>query len=98
MYNWSTDEEKFKKENPKEYRLWKLVQLINYGLDGKRLDREEIKKAWSKIKDQLDPDKRKTIEFYIWGKKWHREKGLHQDRKNFWQWYEKHLISLRNSI
>jgi len=55
MYNWSVDEEKFKKQHPKEYRLWRLTQLINYGLDGEKLDREEVKKAWPKIKDNLDP-------------------------------------------
>src|SRR3990170_2543573 len=43
MINWSIDEKKFKKENPEEYRLWRLTQLINYGLDGEKLDREEVK-------------------------------------------------------
>lgn len=68
MYNWSTDEKRFKKENPKEYRLWRLVQLINYGLDGEKLDREEVKTAWPKIKDQLDPYARRAIEYLLWGK------------------------------
>lgn len=68
MYNWSNiDEKQFKKKNPEGYKLWRLTQLINYGLDGEKLDREEVKKAWPKIKDQLDPDRRKTIEFYLWG-------------------------------
>ena len=40
MYNWSTNEEKFKKENPKAYKLWRLEQLINYGLDGEKLDQD----------------------------------------------------------
>lgn len=98
MYNWSTDEERFKKEDPKKYKLWRIIQLINYGLDGEKLDKEEVKKAWPKIKDSLDPDRRKTLEFFIWGKKWHKEKGLRADRKNFWLWYSKHLISSKNSI
>ena len=42
MINWSTDEEKFKKENPKEYKIWRLSQLINYGLDGEKLDTAEV--------------------------------------------------------
>jgi len=25
---------KFKKANPEKYRLWRITQLINYGLDG----------------------------------------------------------------
>jgi len=66
MYNWSVDEERFKKENPKEYKLWRLTQLINYGLDGEKLDRKEVKKAWPKIKDRLDPDLKKYLEFLLW--------------------------------
>jgi len=68
MYNWSVDEEKFKKQHPKEYRLWRLTQLINYGLDGEKLDREEVKKAWPKIKDNLDPYKKRAMEYLLWGK------------------------------
>ena len=68
MYNWSVDEERFKKEDPKGYKLWRLTQLINYGLDGEKLDREEVKKAWPKIKDRLDPYKKRVLEYLIWGK------------------------------
>lgn len=69
MYNWSVDEKAFKKKYPKEYKLWRLTQLINYGLDGEKLDEEEVKKAWPKIKDQLDPHKIVYLEYLLWGKK-----------------------------
>jgi hypothetical protein len=68
MNNWSVDEKKFKKENPEEYKLWRLVQLINYGLDGEKLDRKEVKKAWPKIKDRLDPYKKRALEYLLWEK------------------------------
>ena len=69
MWNWSTDEKTFKKKYPKEYRLWYLVQLINYGLDeGEKLNREEVKKAWPNIKDKLDPYKARAVEYLLWGK------------------------------
>lgn len=68
MYNWSTDEEQFKKKDPEGYKLWRLVQLINYGLDGEKLDEKELKKAWPKIKDRLDPYKKRVLEFFLWGK------------------------------
>ena len=98
MINWSVDEKKFKKENPEEYRLWRITQLINYGLDeNERLDKNEIVEAWPKIKSRLDPDRRKTIEFYLWDRKWHKEPGLRPDRKNFWQWYFKRLTSSKGS-
>ena len=68
MYNWSVDEARFKKENPKEYKLWRLTQLINYGLDGEKLDRQEVIAAWPKIKGNLDPYKKRCLEYLIWGK------------------------------
>ncbi|KKS80443.1 MAG: hypothetical protein UV54_C0006G0018 [Candidatus Beckwithbacteria bacterium GW2011_GWA2_43_10] len=69
MFNWSTDEKKFKKKHPKEYRLWRLTQLINYGLDGEKLDKKEIKRAWPEIKDQLDPNTVVYFNYLLWGKR-----------------------------
>lgn len=69
MYNWSVDEKAFKKKDPKGYKLWRLTQLINYGLDGEKLDREEVKKAWPKIKDRLDPYLKDYLEFLLWPKR-----------------------------
>lgn len=66
MYNWSTDEEKFRKKDPEGYKIWRLVQLINYGLDGEKLSKKEVKKYWSKIKDSLDPYKRRMLEYLLW--------------------------------
>jgi hypothetical protein len=67
MVNWSTDEQKFSKKNPKEYKIWRLVQLINYGLGGEKLSVAEIKSNWSEIKDKLDPYKQRALEYLIWG-------------------------------
>ena len=68
VWHWSTDVKKFKKENPEGFRLWRLIQLINYGLEGEKLDEEEVKRAWPKIKDHLDPYKARLIEFLLWKK------------------------------
>ena len=68
MINWSTDEKVFKKKYPKDYKLWRLTQLINYGLDGEKLDREDVKKAWPQIKDRLDPDLKNYLHFLLWPK------------------------------
>ena len=70
MINWSIDEQKFKKNNPHEYRLWRLTQLINYGLDGEKLDKKEIMSAWPSIKDRLDPYKARLIEYLLWDKQY----------------------------
>ncbi len=68
MINWSVDEKTFKKKYPRKYRLWRLTQLINYGLDGEKLDREEVKAAWMEIKDRLDPNNKVFIEYLLWNK------------------------------
>ena len=68
MYNWSVDEERFKKEDPQGYKLWRLTQLINYGLDGEKLDREEVKNLWPKIESQVDPEERRLLDFLLWNK------------------------------
>ena len=68
MINWNTDEKLFKKKYPKDYKLWRLTQLINYGLDGEKLDREEVIKAWPQIKDRLDPDLKNYLNFLLWPK------------------------------
>ena len=68
MLNWNVDEARFKREDPEGYRLWRLTQLINYGLDGEKLDREEVKAAWPKIANQLDPYKKRLLEYLLWGK------------------------------
>ena len=80
MINWSTDEKKFKKKNSQEYKLWRLTQLINYGLDGEKLDRKEVKDAWVRIKDRLDPHKAVYLEYLLWDKK----PSSPQFNENFW--------------
>ena len=79
MINWSTDEKEFKRKHPQEYKLWRLTQLINYGLDGEKLDRKEVKKVWPEIKDRLDPYKARLIEFLLWEKQYSLPTNL-----NFW--------------
>lgn len=70
MINWSTDEKTFKKKHPKEYKLWRLTQLINYGLDGEKLSEKELKLNWDKIKNRLDPYKARALEFLLWQKQY----------------------------
>ncbi len=43
MYNWSTDTNRLK-NNPQALIIWKLEQMINYGLDGEKLPAKELKK------------------------------------------------------
>ena len=82
MWNWSVDEEKFKKDDPEGYRLWRITQLINYGLDeGEKLNRDEVRAAWPKIKDDLDPNKAIYLKYLLWGQK----PSSNQFTENFWR-------------
>lgn len=67
MHNWSVDEKTFKRLDPQGYRIWRLQQLINYGLDGEKLSRKEVKKYWKKL--FLDPLTKRYLEFLLWPKK-----------------------------
>ena len=69
MINWSIDEQKFKKEHPKEYRIWRLTQLINYGLDGEKLATKEVIKFWPLINDKIDVPTQVYLSFLLWGKR-----------------------------
>lgn len=66
MHNWNTDVTKFK--TPKAKKVWQLVQKIDYGLDGEPLSKKEVLTYWDDIKDQIDPEMRRLLEFYLWGK------------------------------
>lgn len=52
MFNWSTDETYFKENAPLEYQQWRVLQLINYGLDGEKLDEQLVRQMWPKIKER----------------------------------------------
>ncbi|MBI1971557.1 MAG: hypothetical protein HYS52_01775 [Candidatus Wildermuthbacteria bacterium] len=64
MYNWTTDENKLKK-NKEKYAAWKLGQLINFGLDGEKIKREELKKYWGKL--ELDPARKRFLQLFLNG-------------------------------
>lgn len=62
MYNWSTNTKKLAKY-PEKYAIWKLEHLINFGLDGQKLNSVELKKYFSKI--NIDPQKRNYLNFLL---------------------------------
>lgn len=62
MYNWSVDIKQLKKY-PQKYTLWRLEQLINFGLGGERLKLTELKRYFSHLK--IDSQKRKYLKFLL---------------------------------
>lgn len=63
MYNWSTDTRELQK-NPEQYAIWKLEQLINYGLNENKINKAELKKYWSSL-NIFDPARKKYISLLI---------------------------------
>ena len=63
MHNWSTDTHELKK-HPTQYAIWRLEQLINFGLGKTKLNKRALKKYWPKL--HLDPKKKKFLEFLLW--------------------------------
>ena len=64
MYNWSVDEKQFKKADPEGYEIWRLEQMINWGLGGKKLDERLVRKYWRRI--YMDIPTRKYLKFLLW--------------------------------
>lgn len=62
MRNWSTDIKKLKK-NREKFAIWKLEQMVNFGLGGKKIKKSELKKHWKII--NIDPAKRKFLSLFI---------------------------------
>lgn len=63
MHNWTVDTNQLKKD-PEQYKIWRLEQLVNFGLDGQKLTKHELKKNWSELK--LDPLKKAFLKMLLW--------------------------------
>lgn len=66
MYNWSVDEKELKKDK-RQYAIWKLEQMVNFGLDGKKISALLLKKHWNSI--VIDPARRKFLALLLYGTK-----------------------------
>jgi hypothetical protein len=62
MYNWSVDTKRLKKDKEK-YEIWKLEQMINYGLNNKKLSKKNLKKYIDII--SIDPSKKRFLKMII---------------------------------
>jgi hypothetical protein len=65
MYNWTVDERELRK-HPERYTIWKLEQMINFGLDGARISGELLRQFWSKLR--VDPARRRYLHFLLCGR------------------------------
>ncbi len=65
MKNWSTDIKELKK-NKRAYAIWRIEQMVNFGIDGEKIDRELLIKYWKYLK--IDKVKRKYLRSILWKK------------------------------
>lgn len=65
MRNWSVDTTELKKDK-KQYAVWRLEQMVNFGLDGEKISRGEIKKYWKML--DLDHNKKSYLKMILWPK------------------------------
>jgi hypothetical protein len=66
MYNWSVDTRELKKDK-KKFAIWRLEQLVNWGLGSEKLNDFLLRKYWKNL--FLDPAKKRYLEFLLWPKK-----------------------------
>ncbi|MEK7083913.1 MAG: hypothetical protein AAB932_01640 [Patescibacteria group bacterium] len=64
MHNWSVDTKELKKDT-KAYAIWRLEQLVNFGLGKEKLKKSELKRYWPAL--HLDPKKKAFLKLLIWG-------------------------------
>jgi len=64
MHNWSTDEQKIKERGPEAYTIWKLEQMVNFGLGGgEKISKKLLNKYFLKL--NIEPSRRKLFELLL---------------------------------
>lgn len=64
MKNWSTDVTELKKD-PERYAIWKLEQMVNFGLDGgEKINEKELRRYFDRLVIE-DPSRRKLFELLL---------------------------------
>ncbi|OGH71920.1 MAG: hypothetical protein A2921_01025 [Candidatus Magasanikbacteria bacterium RIFCSPLOWO2_01_FULL_43_20b] len=63
MNNWSVDIKQLK-THKKQYTIWHLEQMVNFGLGKEKIDKKQLKKNWSKL--DLDIKKKKYLASLLW--------------------------------
>lgn len=62
---WDYQKIEYKKQ-AKADPIWHLERLVNYGLNGQKIDRELLKKYFSHLK--IPPNRRDFLELLLWNK------------------------------
>jgi len=63
MRNWSTDTKELRKD-PEQYAVWRLEQLVNFGLGEEKIRESSLRKHWKQL--HIDPRKKRYLETLLW--------------------------------
>lgn len=63
MHNWSTDTSRLK-QNQDEFEKFELEQMINFGLNNRKLSLRLLRKHWDALK--IDAHKRMFLQKIVW--------------------------------
>lgn len=63
MRNWSVNTKELKKDK-KKYAIWRLEQLVNFGLGKEKIDAKQLRKNWGLLR--LDPRKKSFLKTLLW--------------------------------
>lgn len=63
MRNWSTNTTALKKDKT-QYAIWRLEQLVNFGMGKTKIKATELKKYWKVLR--LDPKKKHFLKTLLW--------------------------------
>ncbi len=64
MHNWSTNERALKKD-PKKYTIWRLEQMVNFGIGKEKIKQKDLKHYWSRL--NIDPARRRFLHLLLHG-------------------------------
>ncbi len=64
LHNWDYNLKKNWQPTTERQWIWYLERKINYG-DWEGLKREQVQRFFPKLKDRLDPGKRKMLQLYL---------------------------------
>lgn len=64
MYNWSVDEKELKKDKER-HAIWRLEQLVNFGLGGEKIKKDDLKRYWPRM--TIDPARKAFFEILLHG-------------------------------
>lgn len=62
MHNWSTDDAKLSQDQ-ESYIIWRLEQMINFGLGGEKIPEAELRKFWPRL--NIDPKRKEFLNLLL---------------------------------